>query len=154
MPPPDNHKPAKRKNQSVKLLQAWQVLAENIPMYFEKESPLDPGLFVFVQVVMLWPPSGKASLADVQMSEEGRKPARFFAFFTGDCTTGFFRDVKPLDKVFLYLSDATVQQVEGQCKQNTLNLPFTLTWDKTCRLRHVEKGMVDRFITFPTRKSP
>lgn len=155
IPPPDNHKPTRRKNpgQSVNQLKTWQVPAHNVPMYFKKKPPRDPESFIYVQVVMLWPALGKASLVDVLMSQARRTPARFFAFFTGDCT-GFFRDVKTMDILCLYLSDATVRQVEEQCKQNTLNLPFTLTWDKICRLKYVEKGMIGRSTTLPTGALP
>ena len=152
VPPSDGRRPTKRKNpgQSVNQLQAWQVLARDIPMFFRKKPPRDSESFVYVMVVMLWPNLGKASLVDVRMSGGGETPARFFAFFAGDCA-GFFRDVKQSDQLCLYLSDATVQQVEDQCKQDTLNLPFTLTWDQKCRMKYVEKGMVDRLVTFPTR---
>ena len=145
-------KPARRKNprQSVTQLQTWQVIAQDIPIYFRKEPPLDPELFVYVRVVMLWPTLGKASLVDIRMSDAGQKPARFVAFFTGDCT-GFFHDTKKTDQLCLYLSDATMHRVEEQSKQDTLNLPFTLTWDRRCRLKYVERGMVDRSIAFPTR---
>lgn len=119
-------------------------------MYFRKTPPLDSQSFVYVAVVMLWPEEGKASLMDVRMSGVRENPGRFFAYFTGDCA-GFFRDVKKSDQLCLYLSDAILQPVEEQSKQNTLNLPFTLTWDKKCRLNYVEKGMVDRPVTFPTR---
>ena len=153
--PSDTRRPAKRRNpgQSVNQLQSQQVPARDIPMYFRKEPLQDPELFVYVEVVMLWPASAKACLMDVRMSDEKRNPARFFAFFTGDCAC-FFHDVKQSDRLCLYLSDATMHQVEEQCKQDTLNLPFTLTWDKTCRLKHVKKGIVDRSITFPTRAVP
>ena len=155
MLPPGNHKVVKRKHpgQSVNQLQAWQVSTPEIPIYFKKEPPLDTESFAYVEVVMLWPDEGKASLVDVRMSGARHTPARFFGFFTGDCA-GFFREVKESDQFCLYLSDATLRQVEEQCKQNTLNLPFTLTWDKTCRLKYVERGMVGHSVTFPTRTLP
>ncbi|KAF9651467.1 hypothetical protein BDM02DRAFT_810756 [Thelephora ganbajun] len=151
MPHLDDHKPGKRKNpgQSVNQMKTWQVLARDIPIYFKKQPPLDPELFVYVQVAMLWPNQGKASLMDVRLTEAKMKSARFHAFFTGDCT-GFFRSVKQTDMLCLYLSDATVHQVEEQCKQNTLNLPFTLSYDKRCRVKYVERGMMGRSVTFPT----
>ena len=151
MPPLDGHKSGKRKNpgQSVNQMPT-QITARDIPMYFKKQSPLDPEVFVYVEVVIIWPDSRKVSLTDVRMSEAKFGPARFPAFFTGDCT-GFLRRVEVGDKLCLYLSDATVHGVEGQCEQNTLNLPFTLTYDKTCRLKYVEKGIVGHSITFPTR---
>jgi hypothetical protein len=155
MPPSDSRRLAQRWIPEFSLGQrrAWQVLARDIPMYFGKKLPLDSDSFVYVMVEMLWPDLGKASLVDVRMSEGKDTPARFFAYFTRDCA-GFFRDVKQLDLLCLYLSDATTQQVEEQCKQNTLNLPFTLTWNKTCRLRYVEMGMASYSITFPTRMFP
>lgn len=152
MPPLDSHKPGKRKNpgESVKKLQTRQVLARDIPRYFRGEPPLDPESFVYVRVEMLWPALGRASLVDISMFDVKDNPARFFAFFTGDCT-GFFGGVTPLDKLCLYLSDATISEVEERCKQDTLNLPFALTWDKKCMLKYVEREVVGRSITFPTR---
>ena len=134
-------------------LQAQQVAARDIPTYFEKEPPRDHESFVYVRVEMVWPDSGKASLVDVRMSDAKFNPARFSASFAGGCTD-FFRDVELSNQVCLYLSDATFHQIEAQCKHNTLDLPFTLTWDKTCRMKCVEKGNVGPFITFPTRKLP
>jgi len=148
--PPDVHKPVKRKNpgQTVKHLQPWQVLAPDIPKRLE-EQPLDPELFVYVRVEMLWPVKKRASLEDIRMSEAKKSPARFFAFFTGDCA-GFFQGVAVTNQLCLYLSGATLGQVEERCEQDTLNLPFTLTWDKICRVKRVERGLVGRPITFTT----
>lgn len=149
MPPFGTH-PVKRKNpgQTVKHLQPWQILAQDIPKRLG-EQPLDPELFVYVRVAMFWPDKKRASLEDIRMSEAKKSPARFFAFFTGDCT-GFFHSVAVPDQLCLYLSGATLDQAEGRCEQNTLNLPFTLTWDKTCQVKRVERGLVGRPITFPT----
>jgi len=151
MPPLDGHKSGKRRNpgQSVNQMPT-QITARDVPMYFKKQPPLDPEVFVYVEVVIVWPETKKVSLTDVRMSEAKFNPARFPAFFTGDCT-GFLRRVEVGDKLCLYLSDAKIHGVEEQCEQNTLNLPFTLTYDKTCRLKHVEKGMVGHSVTFPTR---
>ena len=151
MPPPDGHKPGKRRNpgQPVNHM-ATQVPAREIPIYFKKQPPLDPEAFVYVEVVVVWPGPGKISLADIRMMEAGVKPARFAAFFTGDCT-GFLQTVKLRDRFCLYLSDAAIHEVEEQSKQNTLNLPFALTYEKMCRLKYVEKNTVGHSITFPTR---
>jgi len=127
-----------------------QVPARDIPIYFKKRPPLDPEAFVYVEVVIVWPTSGKISFSDVRMAEAGHNPARFSAFFTGDCS-GFLQSAKLRDRLCLYLSDATVQEVEEQHRQNTLNLPFTLTYDKTCRMKYVERGMVGRSVTFSMR---
>lgn len=150
MPPLDSHKPGKRKNlgQPVNKMPA-QVLAQDIPIYFKKQPPLDPESFAYVEVVIRWPDSGKVSLVDVWTSEARYNPARFSVFFIGDCT-GFLQSVKPQDRLCLYLSDAKICDVKEQCKQNTLDLPFTLTYDKTCRLKYVEKGMAGPSVTFPT----
>jgi len=151
MPPLDGRRTGKRKNpgQSVNQM-ATQITARDIPVYFKKQPPLDPEVFVYVEVVIVWPETSKVSLKDVRMSEAKFGPARFPAFFTGNCT-GFLQRVEVGDRFCLYLSDATRHGVEEQCEQNTLNLPFTLTYDKTCRLKYVEKGMVGASITFPTR---
>lgn len=151
MPPLDGHKSGKRKNpgQSVNHMPT-QVAARDIPIYFKKQPPLDPEAFVYVEVVIIWPDSNKVSLTDIQMSEAGHNPARFYAVFTGDCT-GLPRRVKLRDRLCLYLSDATIHEVEEQSKQNTLNLPFALTYDKKCRVKYVERGMVSTSVTFPTR---
>lgn len=152
MPLPDSRKPGKRKKpvQFVQKPQTWQVLARDMPVYSEKQPLPDPESFVYVQVAMLWPSSGKAALVDVLMSDAKEAPARFNAFFTGNCA-GFFNNVKVSDKICLYLSDATFDRVEAQSNQNMLNLPFTLTWDKRCRLRHMERGKMRGFIDLPTR---
>ena len=150
MAPSDSHKPRKRHpGQSINHMPT-QVPARDIPIYFKKRPPRDPNAFVYVEVVMVWPAIGKVSFMDVRMTEAKHNPARFHAFFTGDCT-GFPERVNRQDKLCLYLSDATVHEVEEQCKQNTLNFPFTLNYDKECRLKYVEKGMVGRSVTFPTR---
>jgi len=152
MPPSDGHKPRKQKNLGLSVNKMpTQIPARDVLIYFKKEQPLDPEVFIYVRVAMLWQDLGKVSLIDVRMTEAGHNPARFHAFFTGDCA-GFLRSVQQMDALCLYLSDATVHQVEEQCKQNTLNLPFTLTYDKRCRLKYVEKGMVGRSVTFPTRE--
>ena len=150
MPPRDGDNPEKRKNppQSVNQMQT-QIAARDIPIYLRKQPLLDPEAFVYVEVAIVWPDPGRVSLVDIRMTEAKLNPARFSAFFTGDCS-GFLHNVKPRDRFCLYLSDATMRE-EEQCKQNTLNLPFTLTYDKRCRLRSVEKGMVGSSITFPTR---
>ena len=151
MAPSDSNKPRKRKNlgQSINRMPT-QVPARDIPIYFKKRPPRDPDAFVYVEVVMVWPDIGKVSFMDVRMTEAKHNPTRFHAFFTGDCT-GFLKRVNRQDRLCLYLSDATICEVEEQCKQNTLNLPFTLTYDKECRLKYAEKGMVGRSVTFPTR---
>lgn len=151
MPHLDGHKPVKRKNpgQSVNQMPT-QVPARDIPIFFKKQSPLDPEAFVYVEVVIVWPNDRKISLMDVRMAEAQHKPTRFSAFFTGDCAS-LLESVRLHDRLCLYLSDATIQEVEEQCKQNTLNFPFTLTYDKTCRLKHTQKGMVGHSVTFPTR---
>ena len=150
MDPPDGRKPGKPKNPGLSVNQmSTLVLAGDIPIYFKKQPPLDPESFVYVEVVQFWPELGKASLADARMTKTKHRPARFFAFFTGGCT-GVLEKAKPRDKFCLYLSDAAIHDVEEQSKQNTLNLPFTLTYDKICRLRHVEKDTVGRSVTYPT----
>jgi hypothetical protein len=149
----DDNNPGKRKEpgRSVNQMPS-QILARDVPIYFRKRPPLDPEAFVYVKVAMIWPASGKdvgkAALEDVRMTEAKFNPARFSAFFTEDCT-GFLRSMKPQDTLCLYLSDATMSEVEEQSKQNTLNLPFTLTYNKRCRLKYVERGMVGRSLTFP-----
>ena len=149
MAPPDGRKPGKPKNLGPSVNQmSTLVLAQDIPIYFKKHPPLDPEAFVYVEVVQFWPKQGKASLTDVRMTKAKHGLARFFAFFTGDCT-GVLEKVKPRDQFCLYLSDAAIHSVEDQCKQNTLNLPFTLTYDKICRLKYVEKDTVVRSVTFP-----
>ena len=154
----DDNNPGKRKNpgQSVNYM-SGQIPARDVPIYFRKRPPLDPEAFVYVKVAMIWPASGKdvgkAALEDVRMTEAKFNPARFSAFFTEDCT-GFLRSVEPQDTLCLYLSDATMSEVGEQSKQNTLNLPFTLTYDKGCRLKYVERGMVGRSLTFPARTWP
>ena len=150
MPPWDSNKPGKRKTprQSVNQMPT-QITARDIPIYLRKQPPLDNEVFVYVEVAIVWPTLGKVSLMDVRMTEAKHNPARFIAFFTGDCT-GVIRNVKSLDRLCLYLSDATMHEVEEQSKQNTLNLPFALNYDKRCRLKRVEKGMVGVPITFPT----
>jgi len=151
MPPLDGNKPKKRQNPGASVKQMPnQVLAQDIPMYFKKQPPLDSGAFVYVEVVIIWPDLGKVSLADIRMAAAGRKPTRFSAVFTGNCT-GFLSSVKVEDKLCLYLSDATIHGVEGQCKQNTLNLPFTLTYRKRCRLKCLGGGTAGSYVTFPTR---
>jgi hypothetical protein len=151
MPPPDGHKPGKRKNPGQAVNQMpTQVAARDIPIYFKKTPPLDPEAFVYVEVVIVWPDSRKVSLTDIRMTEARFNPARFPAFFTGECT-GFLREVKLGDKLCLYLSDATIHGIEEQSEQNTLNLPFSLTYDKTCRLKYVERSIVGQSVTFPTR---
>lgn len=154
MPPFDGHKQGKRKNpgQPVNSMPT-QVLARDIPIYLKKKPPLDQEAFVYVEVLQFWPDPGKVSFMDVRMTEAKHKPRRFTAFFTGDCT-GFLQSANVEDKFCLYLSDATIHEVEEQCKQNTLNLPFALTYDKKCRLKYVERGMVGRSVTFPTRTYP
>jgi len=150
VPPRGGDNPEKRKNppQSVNQMQT-QVAARDIPIYLRKQPLLDPEAFVYVEVTIVWPDSGRVSLLDVRMAEAKLNPARFSAFFIGDCA-GLLHSVEPRDKLCLYLSDATMRE-EVQCKQNTLNLPFALTYDKRCRLRSVEKGMAGPSITFPAR---
>lgn len=150
--PSDERNPGKRKNfaRPVRKLGAWHVLAKHIPAYLGKQPPLNSELFVYVEVEMLWPDSGKASLVDVLMCDAEDKPARFTAFFTKN-SSGFFRHAKQSDRFCIYLSDAKLHQVEDQCKQDTLNLPFTLTWDTACRLKRVEKDRMVSDIVFPTR---
>lgn len=126
-----------------------QILARDIHIYLRKKPPLDPEAYVYVEVALVWPDLERIALMDVRMTVAKQNPARFYAFFTGNCT-GLLRIVKPQDVLCLYLSGATVHEAE-QCKQNTLNLPFTLTYDKTCRLKYVEKGMAGHSVTFPTR---
>lgn len=151
VPPWDGHNLGKRKipGQSVNQM-STQILARDIPIYLRKQPPIDPEAFVYVEVATVWPKLEKVSLMDVRMTEAKRNPARFCAFFTGDCA-GFLRNVEPRDKLCLYLSDATMQEVEERSKQNTLNLLFTLTYDKSCRLRRVERGMAGSPVAFPAR---
>lgn len=154
IPPRGGDNPEKRKNppQSVNQMPT-QITARDIPIYLRKKPPLDPEAFVYVEVANVWPDSGKVSLVDVRMTEAKQNPARFSAFFTGDCTD-FLLGAKSRDKLCLYLLDATMQEVGEQCKQNTLNLPFALTYDKRCRLKRVERGMVVSSTTFPKRTCP
>jgi len=151
IPPLGGDNPGKRRNppQSVNQM-STQIAARDIPIYLRKQPPLDPEAFVYVEVAIYWPDSGRVSLVDVRMAEAKLNPARFSVFFTGGCT-GFLRDAKPRDKFCLYLSDATLHEVEEQCKQNTLNLPFTLTYDERCRVRRVERSVAGPSVTFPTR---
>jgi hypothetical protein len=154
MAPPDGRKTGKPKNPGLSVKQmSTLVLTQDIPIYFKKQPPRDPEAFVYVEVVQLWPEVGKASLTDARMTKAKHRPLRFFAFFTGGCA-GILKKAKPQDKICLYLSDAAIHDVEGQCKQNTLNLPFTLTYDKICRLRCVEKDMVGPPIAFSTGMRP
>jgi hypothetical protein len=141
----------KRRNlgQPLSQLRRWQVLARDIPAYFTKQPPLNQESFVYVQVEMVWLDQGRVSLVDVHMSHAKHHPARFSAVFTGDCSD-FTENLKPPDQLCLYLSDATVRSTGERRKQDTLNLSFTLTWDKTCRLKRVEGGVVGGLITFPT----
>jgi len=150
MPPRGGDNPEKRKNppQSVNQMQT-RVAARDIPIYLRKQPLLDSEAFVYVEVAIVWPDSGRVSLVDIRMTEAKLNPARFTASFIGDCA-GFLHSVKSRDRFCLYLSDATMHE-EEQCKQNTLNLPFALTYDKRCRLRSVEKGMAGSSITLPTR---
>lgn len=151
IPPLGGRNPGKRKNpgQSVNQMQT-QILARDIPIYLRKQPPIDTEAFAYVEVATVWPNLERVSLMDVRMTEAKHNPARFFAFFTGHCAS-FLHDVKPGDKLCLYLSDATMQEVEERSKQNTLNLLFTLTYDKRCRLKRVERGMAGPTATFPIR---
>ena len=148
--PQGGNNPGERKNlhQSVNQMPT-QIAARDIPIYLRKQPPLDPEAFVYVEVALAWSDSGRVSLVDVRMAEAKLSPARFSAFFTGGCAA-FLRNVKPRDKLCLYLSDAVIHDVEEQCKQNTLDLPFSLAYDKRCRLKRVEKGLVGSSITYAT----
>lgn len=127
-----------------------QILARDIPTYLRKQPPVDPEAYVYVEVETVWQSSGKVALTDVRMTEAKHNPARFFAFFTGDSAI-VPRNLKPQDKLCLYLSDATMKEVEELSKQNTLNLLFTLTYDKRSRFKRVERGMASSLITFSAR---
>lgn len=130
-----------------------QIPSRDIPIYSRRQPPLDLEAFVYVEVVIIWPDLERVSLVDVRMVEAKYNPARFYAYFTGDCAD-FLSNVQPRDQLCLYLAEAAMSEVQEQNKQNTLNLPFTLTYDKACRIKHVERGMAGPLVTFPTRAWP
>jgi len=153
MPPLNGRNPAKRRNpgKSVPQMQT-QIRAQDVPVYLKKPTPIDPEAFIYAEVLMVWKDEGRVVLRDVGPTEAGANRARFSAFFAGNWLV--FSITSNHRKGFVCIWQMRQSAGWGSSKQDTLNLPFSLSYNERCRLRRVEKGMAGPPVTFTARTWP